>query len=126
MSYDKFIRGFCQKIELEVNYWKGVSIPNDVSDSNKTGIGPVKRLRWKREKSDLVYLFQRLVEEGFLTNDFKDKPWQQLGNHFADKDGRDLENLRQTSQNIQHTKSGKSRHGKKIDEIISETMRSRD
>lgn len=90
---------------------------------NEAGGSENHPIRWKGHTTDLVYLFQRLRQEGFLGWDYEDQPWKRLRDHFALTDGRSLGDLAQVWQNILNSKSGKSRYGDKMDSIIEEMKR---
>lgn len=78
------------------------------------------RIQWRGNVTDLVYLFMRLEQKGFLGKDFGAQPWAHLKKHFTDRQNKELYNLKQVKQNIENSKTGKSAKGDTIDSIFSE------
>jgi len=87
-------------------------------NENKTQ--PVEPIKWKGYTSDLVYLLKKLEEENLLGIEFKATPWKLVKDHFVDRNGEPLTYLRQAWENVQNNKSGKSKNGDLIDELIHE------
>ena len=132
-------RAYREFIQNRIDYWEKAKtdhgpfpVEKEIGDSDEgldleepepqpsnTTQAP-ERIEWRGGKADLVYLFMRLQEGGFLGLDYKAAPWTLLKQHFELEEGKDLGNLKQTKQNIENSKSGKSREGDKIDSIISE------
>jgi hypothetical protein len=94
--------------------------------TGKKGTGKVKPFNWQGEQTELVYLIEKLYEQGFLSPISQTEKHRLTAQHFTVK-GKSLnhKNLAKTKQSYLNNKGGKPKRGEEIEQIISDAKKSK-
>jgi hypothetical protein len=94
--------------------------------TGKKGTGKVKPFNWQGEQTELVYLIEKLYEQGFLSPISQAEKHRLTAQHFTVK-GKSLnhKNLAKTKQSYLNNKGGKPKRGEEIEQIISDAKKSK-
>ena len=87
---------------------------------------PSQKIKWIGTESQLIYLFQELVNAKLLPDDLFTTlggGYKLISQHFINKNGRPFKNtqLAQVYQNLRLNKESKPRNANKIDKLVSKT-----
>jgi len=85
---------------------------------------PDAKFNWQGSQTELVYLIEKLYEQGFLSPISQPEKHWLTAQHFTVK-GKNLnqKNLTNTRRNSLNTKKGKPKRGEKIEQIISDAKK---
>ena len=96
--------------------------------TGKKGTGKVKPsvkpFNWQGKQTQLVYLIEKLYEQGFLSPISQPEKHRLIAQHFT-VEGKSLnqKNLAKTKQSYLNNKGGKPRDAEKIEQIVSDTRK---
>lgn len=109
-------------------------LPQSVSDTPKTPLNafpnekhPIKQQRVKpiqldMEQRQIIYLFQKLIDEKLLNETKNPTVWDLVTQYFTDKDGRPIANIHQNKDGLKNTKTGKpKKNADVIERVINDT-----
>lgn len=104
-------KSFDQKCELEINKLNTIAslkvdTPKQINNqpiSQKL----IEPIRLDATQTQIVFLFQTLINEKFINENLNPKLWHLVGNYFTDKDGKTISNIHQTKDKLKNSKSGK-------------------
>jgi hypothetical protein len=71
-------------------------------------------IRLDASPTQIVFLFQTLIEEKLINETLNPKLWSLIATYFTDKDNKPLNNIHQTKNNLENTKAGKPKQKAEI------------
>lgn len=82
----------------------------------------VEKIKLELNKTQIVYLFQLLIDEKLINESLNPKIWHLVSQYFLDKDGQPLKDIHSTKYNLANTKTAKPKKGADtIETIVSKT-----
>lgn len=91
--------------------------PQSEGQSKETQI---EKIKLNLNQTQIVYLFEQLISEGYINTNHNDKLWHLISLYFIDKDNKELKSIHQTKSNLHNKGTGKpKKESEKIDKIVS-------
>jgi hypothetical protein len=110
-----------QKINALTNDALSIKPIPQPTPSQKT----IKPIQLDMEQRQIIYLFQKLIDESFLNENKNPTVWDLVAQYFTDKDNNPLKNIHQNKDGLKNTKTGKpKKNATEIENIITETKNS--
>lgn len=78
----------------------------------------IEPIRFDGTQTQIVYLFQKLIDEKFINLSLNPNIWKLVSTYFSDKDNKPLKAIHQTKYNLENTKKGKPKEAQKIEEVV--------
>lgn len=75
-------------------------------------------IRLDATQTQIVYLFQKLIDENLINETLNPKLWNLVSQYFTDKDNKPLKNIHQTKDKLKNTKTGKPKNNSDIITLI--------
>ena len=117
--------------EFGVNYvngtWRLVEVnPNkdlvQISAVNEKSLKQIKPIQLDLEQRQIIYLFQKLIDEKLLNETKNPTLWDLVSQYFTDMNGTPLNNIHQNKDGLKNTKTGKpTKSAELIEKIVTET-----
>lgn len=83
---------------------------------------PIEPIKLELNQTQIVYLFQKLIDEKCINETLNPKLWHLVSTYFVDKDNNTISNIHNTKSNLQNTKTGKpKKQADLIENIVNET-----
>lgn len=90
--------------------------------TNQTKQQSIRPIQLEMEQRQIIYLFQKLIDEKLLNETKNPTVWDLVAKYFTDKDNRPLKNIHQNKEGLNNTKTGKpQKNATEIENIIMET-----
>lgn len=81
---------------------------------------PIEKIKLNLNQTQIVYLFEQLISEGYINANHNDKLWHLISLYFTDKDNKELKSIHQTKSNLHNKGTGKpKKESEKIDKIVT-------
>ena len=95
------------------------------STPNSTSTKANKPIQLDLEQRQIIYLFQKLIDEKLLNETKNPSLWDLVSQYFTDKDGTTIKNIHQNKDGLKNTKTGKPKNGAaQIENIVTSTKNS--
>lgn len=109
------------------NKWRLVQVkqPKNLVQGNtvsKQTTKQIKPLQLDLEQRQIIYLFQKMIDEKLLNETKNPTLWDLVSQYFTDKDGNPFKNIHQNKDGLKNTKTGKPKKGaEQIEKIVTDT-----
>lgn len=68
---------------------------------------PLTPIKLELNQTQIIYLFQQLIENGYLKTNQNPKLWSLISKYFVDKDNKQIKNIHQIRVRLENNKTGK-------------------
>ncbi|MCZ2101285.1 MAG: hypothetical protein LC107_07090 [Chitinophagales bacterium] len=93
-------------------------IINSINNPNRKKMKPIQL---DLEQRQIIYLFQKLIDEKLLNETKNPTIWDLVARYFTDKDNNPLKNIHQNKDGLKNTKTGKpNKNATEIENIVNE------
>lgn len=90
----------------------------------KTQTKAIEPIKLDATQTQIVFLFQKLIDEKLINETLNPKLWQLVSTYFVDKDNKALKNIHQTKDNLKNTKTGEPKSKSDIiTKIVTDTKK---
>lgn len=102
----------------DLNQKEDVKLKNDAKEKI-TQITPIKT---QMKQTQIVYLFEQLIEKQLINVNHQDNLWSLVSKYFSDVEGKTIKNIHQTKSGKNNIGKGKpKRNASTIEQIVSVT-----
>ena len=118
-------------MEFGVNYvnntWRLIKAKQNkdvvqTSTVNEKPLKQIKPIQLDLEQRQIIYLFQKLIDEKLLNETKNPTLWDLVSQYFTDMNGTPLNNIHQNKDGLKNTKTGKPKKGAElIEKIVTQT-----
>lgn len=113
---------FEKKCQLEIDKLEDILELEKQTNQKAKPAKEIKPIPWQAKNAQLVYLFQRLKDEGLLPK-YNWNMNDAIQKHFLNEFGEPFKNAKQTKDGYKNNKDGKPLNHDMIDQIIKETKK---